>query len=128
MLWELKKDDFFCGSFYLVFLSCLCLAALWSSAGKGLTSWLSCMGCFLVYLSLSHTVCLLTCEITDIRLLPYFTYIWSNGKTNILRIKSVSYLDLSYPILPIGSGKRLDYFSIRLLHMESRMSPKIRKA
>ena len=30
-------------------LVCLFLAALWSPAGKGLTSWLSCMWCFLVF-------------------------------------------------------------------------------
>ena len=29
-----------------VVLSCLFLVALWSPAGKGLTSWLSCMLCF----------------------------------------------------------------------------------
>ena len=29
--------------------SCLFLASLWSPAGKGLTSWLSCMLCFLVF-------------------------------------------------------------------------------
>ena len=39
-----------------VMLSCLFNAALWSAAGKGLTSWLSCMWCFLVLLSLSHVV------------------------------------------------------------------------
>ena len=32
-----------------VMLSCLFLAALWSSAGKGLTSLLSCMRCFLCF-------------------------------------------------------------------------------
>ena len=32
-----------------VVLSCLFLATLWSPAGKGLTSWLSCMLCFLVF-------------------------------------------------------------------------------
>ena len=32
-----------------VVLLCLFLAALWSPAGKGLTSWLSCMLCFLVF-------------------------------------------------------------------------------
>ena len=32
-----------CVSFRTVMLSCLFLAALWSPAGKGLTSWLSCM-------------------------------------------------------------------------------------
>ena len=32
-----------------VVLSCLILAALWSPAGKGLTSWLTCVLCFLVF-------------------------------------------------------------------------------
>ena len=31
-----------------VVMSCLYLAALWSTAGKGLISWLSCVLCFLV--------------------------------------------------------------------------------
>ena len=42
--------------FVFVILSCLYLAALWSPAGKGLTSWLSCLWCFLEFLSLSHMV------------------------------------------------------------------------
>ena len=42
--------------FMSVMLSCLFNAALWSPAGKGLISWLSCMWCFLVFLSLSHVV------------------------------------------------------------------------
>ena len=42
--------------FVFIILSCLFLAALWSPAGKGLTSWLSCVWCFLVFLSLSHMV------------------------------------------------------------------------
>ena len=45
--------DLFC---YLCFVSvmllCLFIATLWSPAGKGLTSWLSNMCCFLVFLSL----------------------------------------------------------------------------
>ena len=35
-------------------LSCLFIAALWPPAGKGLTSWLSGLGCFIVFLSLTH--------------------------------------------------------------------------
>ena len=41
---------------FLIILSCLFLAALCSPAGKWLTSWLSCMLCFLVFLSLSDVV------------------------------------------------------------------------
>ena len=33
----------------LCMLYCLFVAALWSPAGKGLTSWLLCMLCFLVF-------------------------------------------------------------------------------
>ena len=36
-----------------VVLSCLFLAALWSLAGKGLTSWLSCVVCFLTFPNVS---------------------------------------------------------------------------
>ena len=42
--------------FVFVMLSCLFLAALRSSAGKELTSWLPCVLCFLVILSFSHMV------------------------------------------------------------------------
>ena len=34
--------------FVFVMLSSLFIAALWSPAGKGLSSWLSCMLCFIV--------------------------------------------------------------------------------
>ena len=45
--------DHFC-YFYFVLanLSCLFIAALWSPAVKGLATWLSCMLCFIVFLSL----------------------------------------------------------------------------
>ena len=48
--------------FVIVFaiLSCLSHAALWSPAGKGLTSCLSCI-CFIGYLSLSYTVSWVRC-------------------------------------------------------------------
>ena len=52
-------DLFFCYVCFLfvsVMLSCMFLAALGSPGGKGLTSWLSCVLCFLVLLSLSHIV------------------------------------------------------------------------
>ena len=52
---------FFCGSFVL-FISCVCLfiAALWSPAGKGLTSWLSFM-MFNCFLSLFRVVSCVRC-------------------------------------------------------------------
>ena len=42
--------DHFCYlCFEFVMLSCLFIAALWLLAGKGLASWLSCMGCYLSF-------------------------------------------------------------------------------
>ena len=45
-----------CLCFVFVLFSWLFIVALWSSAGKGLTSWLSFICCFIVYVSLSHVV------------------------------------------------------------------------
>ena len=36
-------------SFMFVMISCLFIAALWLPAGKGLTSWLPCVYCFIVF-------------------------------------------------------------------------------
>ena len=47
---------YLCVVFFFVIPSCLFLAALLSPAWKELTSWLSCVWCFLVSLSLSHMV------------------------------------------------------------------------
>ena len=52
-------------------LSCLFLAPLWSPAGKCLTSWLSCLWCFLVFLTLSHVVCIVRCGIALYRFLIF---------------------------------------------------------
>ena len=42
--------DHFCYlCFVFVRLSCLFNAALWSPAGRGLASWLSCVWCFVVF-------------------------------------------------------------------------------
>ena len=42
--------DHFCYLYFVVvMLSCLLNAALWSPAGKGLTSWLSCVRSFVVF-------------------------------------------------------------------------------
>ena len=62
--------DLFCYLFH-VCLVCLFLAAVWSSAGKGLTSLLSCMLCFLVFLSLFNMVLYLIVLITVLILLFY---------------------------------------------------------
>ena len=59
--------DHFCYlCFVLVMFSCLFIAALWLPAGKGLISWLSCMYCFIVFLSLSHVVWYLNVSISDL--------------------------------------------------------------
>ena len=50
-----------CISCLSVILSCLFLEALWWPARKGPTSWLSCIWCFLVFLSLSHMVSWVRC-------------------------------------------------------------------
>ena len=47
--------------FVSVMLSYSFIVALWSPAGKGLTSWLSCVRCFFVFLSLSHVVSWVSC-------------------------------------------------------------------
>ena len=47
--------------FVVVMLSCLFIASLWPPAGKGLDSWLSCMLCFIVFLSFSRVVSLVGC-------------------------------------------------------------------
>ena len=47
---------FLCFTFVFIMLSCLFLTAVWSTAKKGLTSWLSCVWCLLVFLSLSQMV------------------------------------------------------------------------
>ena len=52
-----QKRDFFVDPFYylcFVFVCntyCMFLVALWSPAGKGLTSWFSCMRCFLCFVT-----------------------------------------------------------------------------
>ena len=57
-----------------VMLSCLFIVALWSSAGKGLASWLLSVCCFLLILLLSPCgvlgqVCYLIALIPDLSLL-----------------------------------------------------------
>ena len=56
----------------LVFLmlSCLFIAALWSPAGKGLTSWLF-LVMFIVFLSLFHVVFCLIVSFPDLCRLSY---------------------------------------------------------
>ena len=59
--------------FVLVMLSCLFLEALGSPAGRGLTSLLSYVLCFLVFLSLSHMVSRLIVSVPDLCLPLYLT-------------------------------------------------------
>ena len=61
---------------WIIFVICLFIAALWSPAEKGLTSWFSCMCCFLVLVTFPYGVLgqvwHLIVWIPDICLLPYF--------------------------------------------------------
>ena len=64
--------DHFCFlCFVFVMLSCLFIATLWSPAGKGLVTWLSCMLCFIVFLSLSHVVSWVRCATKSYRFLIF---------------------------------------------------------
>ena len=69
---------FFCRSF-LLFMFRVChaflsvIAALWSPLGKGMTSWLSCMLCFIVFCG---QVWYLIVLIPDLCLLAYFDNKW----------------------------------------------------
>ena len=136
--------------FILCFLSCLCFAALWSPAGIILCfscfrvcSLLPCghllgKGCplgsplWVVFLCICHFPIRYAWSHVGFLLFAFFSTSHISSlmeKTNILRIKSVAYLDLSCSILSIGAVvKRLDYFSIILPHMEPHMSPTLRKA
>ena len=48
--------------FVFVMMSCLFIATLWPPAENSLTSWLSCLWCFLVVLSLLHVVSCVRCD------------------------------------------------------------------
>ena len=73
--------------FFCICILCLFLAALWSPAGKELTSWLSCMWCFLVFLSLSHMLSWIRCGIWlyQFLILPVFLTWNSNEATLLIR-------------------------------------------
>ena len=62
--------------FVFVMLSCLFIAALWSPAGKGLASWLSCLLGFIAFLSLVDLGQLwyLIESIPDLCILTYFNF------------------------------------------------------
>ena len=52
---------FCCLLFVFVMIFCLFVASLWSPARRGLVSWLSCVSCFVVILSLSRLVSWVRC-------------------------------------------------------------------
>ena len=61
--------------FVSAMLSCLFIAALWSPAGKGLTSWFSCVSCFfLCACGVLGQVWYWIVLIAELCLLPYFKY------------------------------------------------------
>ena len=67
-------------------LSCLFVVVLWSSIGQGLTSWLPCMWCFLVFISPSHTVSWVMCGTWLYRFLTFaffFTLLNDNMQFNL---------------------------------------------
>ena len=89
--WCFFKGSFFKFVFAFAILSCLFLSALWSPVRKGLTSWLSCMWCFLVFLSLPHMVSWVRCGPWLYRFL-IFAYWWSTvAKLAILSTLTVSH-------------------------------------
>ena len=60
-LWCFFMDHFCYLCFLFVMFSHLFIAPLWSAPGIGLTSWLSCLWYFIVFLSLSHMVSKVRC-------------------------------------------------------------------
>ena len=80
------RQCFFCESLHLYFvLVCLFLAAVWSPAGKGLTYWLSCMWCFLFFLSLSHMVSWIRCGIWLYQFLIFPVFLtWNFNEATLL--------------------------------------------
>ena len=95
--WLFQGGDSFADPFcYLcsmsVMLSCLFIAAFWSCAGKGLTSWLSCMWCFLVFLSLSHVVSWVRCGTWLYRFLIFAFFLTFTNQSEQKWWKQLSYL------------------------------------
>ena len=70
--------------FVFVLFSCRFIAALWSLARKGLTSWPSCMWCFTVFLPLSHGVSWVRCSAW---LYPFLIFAFFLTLTVIIRVK-----------------------------------------
>ena len=96
--------DHFCYLFFVfVMLSCLFIAAMWPSGGKGLTFWLS-FAMFYCVLSLSHGVSWVRCGTRLYRFL-------------ILAI--FSYFVTSY--YGIGSLKSLRELNIFMLHQQQNL-------
>ena len=75
--------------FVFCHLSCLLIAAVRSSAGKGLASWLSCLLCFIVFLSLSHVLPWVRCDTRLYRFLIFaslLTLVLSTVTKNVLNM------------------------------------------
>ena len=78
-------DQFCYLCFVFVLFSCLFIAALWLPPGKGLTSWLSCMWCFIVFWSLSHVVFRSGAWLYRVLFFAVFlTLIWDNLNLNLI--------------------------------------------
>ena len=64
--------------------SYLFVVALWSPAGKGLTSWLSCLWCFIVFLLLSHVLSWVRCGAWLYRYLIFAFFLTFMMKSHLL--------------------------------------------
>ena len=71
---------YLCFMFGFVMPSCMFLAALWSPAGRGLTSWLSCVWSFIVFLLLSHVVSRVGCGAWFYRFLIFAFFFTLNNR------------------------------------------------
>ena len=69
-----------------IILTCLFLAAVWSPAGKELTSWFSCVWWFLVFLSHSHMVTWVRCDIWNYRFLNFAIFLLCYSSWNVPKL------------------------------------------
>ena len=89
-------DQFCYLCFLFVMLSCLFIAALLSPAGKELANWLSCMLCFIVFLSLSNVVFWVRCVTWLYRFLIFASLLCLVGIYNFIQV-----LKGLYAVIPI---------------------------
>ena len=99
---------FFCGSFSVICFSCptglSVPCSLVVTCWEGLTSWLSCMWYFLVFLSLSHNLYGVLCQvwylivwIPYMCLLPYFDSVSAHYLSQCMRFPTMCYVRPAKP-------------------------------